>query len=385
MHNDLEETLSRELRTVAGDLHVPPMPPLPQQAPHPARRPALLAAAAVVVIVAGLGGVLATFFGGGEDPDPAQPTPAPTLTPSPSPSQSAEEPARPIPTSAPAVPYVVDFGLYVDGEQVPGEWWMVRPSGQAWLAWGKDFTWWWGRGSTPHELPGGEDVTPALSPNGRYVAVVRVENETSMLTVLDTDDGETVGGGPVGVGRFTFDDAAYVLGVLDDGRVVVRRGATDLLWVPGSGSDTVDLSESAPGQKVVAATSAGLVVTDGDAGPPYLADISDEGEIVRLGELPEHDDLSVSPGARWLAWTPIGTTGGEVTSVLTLEVQALAGGQQATLTAPDGWGFKVRTWTWEDDDHLVSTVWSTKVPGERMARCSAQQARCVLLETGSMD
>lgn len=381
MHNDLEETLTRELRAVAGDLHVPPMPSLPE----PARRTrpsALLAVAAAVLVVVGLGGVLATILDG--DPGPAQPTPSPSVPASPTPSKSSDEPTRPIPTTAPTVPYVIGSGLYVEGEQVPGEWWMVRPSGQAWIAVDKDFLWWWGRGPAPRELPNGEDATPVLSPNGRYVAVVRVSaSNASMLTVLDTDDGENVAASPASLGRFTVDDAAHVVAVLDDGRVVVRRGSTDLLWTPGSVNRIVDLSVSAPGQKVLAATAAGLVVTDGETGPPYLADISDEGGLTRHGSLPEHDDLAVSPGGRWLAWTPIGTTGGEVTSLPTLEVQSLDGEGTATLEAPDGWSFKVRTWAWEDDDHLVSTVVSADESRERMARCSPSQARCVLLETGS--
>lgn len=379
MNVDLEETLARELREVADGLHVPALPSLPEAASRPARlRQVLLAAAAVVVIVAGAGVVVATVPDG-RDTQPAQPSPSPLPSPEPTPTPGPEEAQR-IPRIAPTVPYVLDRQLFVDGTQVPGAWWAVRPAGQAWIAWREDFFWWWGRGSTPNELPSGEDVTPAISPNGRYVAVVRVENGASVLTLLDTEYGENVGGTPVSLGRYTSDDAAYVAATLDDGRVVVRRGATDLLWVPGSGDRTVDLSEPARGQKVVTATSAGLVVTDGDGGPPYLGELSDEGELTRVGGLPDHDDLAVSPGGQWMVWTPLGTTGGEVTSVPSLEVQTLDGEKPATLTAPDGWSFKVRTWVWEDDDHLVSTVWSAEVRRERMARCSPLQARCVLLD-----
>lgn len=376
MNVDLEKTLARELREVAEGLHVPAVPPLPERAPRPARRRSMLmAAAAVVVITAGVGGVVATVPDG-RDPQPVQPSPS--FAPSASPSPDA--PVERIPGHAPTVPYVADLKLHTDGTQVPGRWWAVRPAGETWIAWREDFFWWWGRGPTPQELPNGEDVTPALSPDGKYIAVVRPENGVSMLTVLDTETGENIGGTPVSLGRYTFDNAAYVLAVLDDGRVVVRRGATDLLWVPGAGNRTVDLSETAPGQMVVTATPAGLVVTDGDGGQPYLAELSDGGELTLIGELPEYDDLAVSPGAKWMAWTPGGTTGGEVTSVPSLEVQTLDGDQQGTLTAPAGWRFKVRTWVWEDDDHLVSTVWSTDVRRERMVRCSPQQARCVLID-----
>ena len=76
----------------------------------------------------------------------------------------------------------------------------------------------------------------------------------------------------------------------------------------------------------------------------------------------------VSPGARWLAFTTPGTTGGEVASIPALQAQPVDGTLRATLTAPAGWGFRVRERVWEDDDHLVSPVAGDG--GERMARCS---------------
>jgi hypothetical protein len=119
-------------------------------------------------------------------------------------------------------------------------------------------------------------------------------------------------------------------------------------------------------------------VIDGAEGEPYLAEISDAGELTRIGEIPAHDDIVVSPGARWLAWTAPGSIGGEVTSISTLEARTVDGTQQATLTAPAGWGFRVAAWVWEDDDFLVSPV--VRDGRERMARCSVQQSRCVLID-----
>ncbi len=106
--------------------------------------------------------------------------------------------------------------------------------------------------------------------------------------------------------------------------------------------------------------------------------------------MPRSKNASYSPNASPLAlgseptrksagMAPAGSTGGEVTSIPKLEAQTVDGTQQATLTAPDGWGFRVRAWVWEDDDYLVSPVVSDG--GERMARCSAQTARCVLINT----
>lgn len=377
MYVDIEETLSRELREVADGLHVPAMPPMPEEAPRPARRRApLLAAAAVVLIAAGAVGV--ATLPDGRDTQPAQPSPSPSLVPSPSPTPAE---SVTVPRSAPSVPYVLGDRLYVGGEQVPGSWWSVRPAGDAWIAVeGMPATWWWGRGPEPRGLPNGEDVTPQISPNGQYVAVVRAEGGDGILTVIDTESGDPVGGTPVSLGAQKWDAPGYVMAVLSDGRVIVRRADSHLLWGPGSGGSTVDLSETAPGQVVLGASAAGLVVTDGDGGQPYLADVSDAGELTRVGELPQHDDVVVSPDATWVAWTPIGTTGGEVTSLPTLEVRRLDGSQPVTLTAPDGWHFKVRTWVWESDDHLVSTV--TGDGGrDRMARCSPQSGQCVLVET----
>ena len=379
MRVDIEETVARELREVAEGLNIPALPRLPEESPRPARRrQPLLAAAAVVTIVAGTGAVVATLLDG-PDTEPAQPSPSRSLAPSPSPSPI--ESVAPIPRNAPEVPYVLDGRLYADAQQVPGLWWSVRPAGEAWIAWRQDYSWWWGRGPKTNGLPNGKDLTPQISPNGRYVAFVRAENREGVLTVVDTQSGKNFDGTPVSLGAQRWDSPAYVVAVTDDGRVVARGGDRNLLWVPGSGGSTVDLSETAPGQMVQGATAAGLVVTNGDEGQPYLAEVTDAGDLTSVGELPEHDDLVVSPAGEWLAWTPAGTTGGEVTSVPSLEVRTTTGGEPATLTAPDGWQFKVRTYVWEDDAHLVSTVLSTEHQRERMVRCSPQQTRCVLIKT----
>jgi hypothetical protein len=357
---------------VAEGLDIPAMP-LPKKPARPVRRvQPLLVAAAVVAIVAGAAGAVATLSDGSAT-DPAQPSPSPSLAPSPSPSPT--EPAAPIPRSAPRVPYMLDGRLSVDGDRVPGSWWSVRTGGDAWIAaQGMPVTWWWGRGPEPRELPDGEDVSPKISPNGRYVAVVRTEQGEGILTVVDTRTGRNLQGTPTNVGPVKWDEGAYVVAVTDDAVVVVRRGGSYLTWSEEA------VSENLSGQMVFDATSAGLVAGDVDGGRPYLAEISQSGELTRFGELPEHDDLTVSPGGAWVAWTPIGTTGGEVASVLSLEVATLDGEQVDTLVAPDGWRFQVRTWVWEDDSHLVSAV-SDDRGRERMARCSPQQTRCVLIET----
>ena len=140
---------------------------------------------------------------------------------------------------------------------------------------------------------------------------------------------------------------------------------------------------TAPGKLILDGTPAGLVATDGDSYEPaedsYLAEISDDGELTRIVALPDHDDIQVSPGSEWLVYTPAGTTGGEVTEISRLEAQTIDGTQRATLTSPPGWHFRVRSWAWEDDGHLVAPV--TGDGGERMARCSVQSAHCVLIDS----
>lgn len=368
---DIEETLAHELREVAEGLDIPAMPRLPEEPARPTRgRHPLLAAAAVVAIFAGAAGVVATLPDT-RDTEPARPS-SPSLAPSP--TSDPTEPVAPIPRSAPTLPHVVDGRLYVDGTEVAGTWWSVHPAGQAWIAFRDDYTWWWGRGPQPNELPNGEDVTPKISPDGRYVAVVRTENGTGILTVVDTSSGRNVDGTPRDFGPVQWDVGAYVVAVTDDGKVVVRRGSGYLTLSQELATDTLS------GQMVFDATSAGLVAGDVDGGRPYLAVISERGGLTRVGELPEHDDLTVSPDGAWLGWTPIGTTGGEVTSIPSLEVRTLEGEQSATLSAPEGWQFKLRTWAWEDDGYLVSTV--TDDGGrERLARCSPLPARCLLIRS----
>jgi hypothetical protein len=364
MHADIEETLSRELREVAGNLQIPTMPPLPTEQPRPVRRSGpVLAAAAVVLIVSSAVGLATIPDGRDTRPSQASSSPSPTAA------------AEPIPLSAPTVPYVLGKKLHVDGTQVPGSWWSVRSGDESWIAaQGMPFTWWWGRGPEPRELPGGEDVTPQISPNGRYVAVVRTEDGDGLLTVIDTWSGRNVDDTPTNFGPVQRETGAYVVAVTNDGTVAIRRGSGYLTWSRDVVIDTLS------GQMVFEATSAGLVAGDVDGGHRYLAEFSERGALTRIGDLPEHDDLTVSPDGAWVAWTPIGTTGGEVTSIPSLKVANLEGEQAGTLSPPDGWEFKVRTWVWEDASHLVSPVTDNR-GNERMVRCRPLPAKCLLIRT----
>ncbi len=380
MDEGVEETLTRELRDVAEGVRIPPMPALPQepQVRRPSRRhwSPLLVAAAVVLIVSGAVAVGETFRGSGER------EPAP-------PASRTEEPVTEIPTTAPSIPYVLDQRLYVGANRVPGAWWSVQSGRSGWLAQRSDNTWWWGKGRIATEISGLGDAPPVISPDGGYVAMVVTEKGRSVVTGFATRaGGQGMGALPVYPGNAEAGDPVRVRAVTNEGQVIVQGTGTYLMWLPGGDNSTVDLTSTAPGQQILGSTPAGLVVndgadgvTDGTTGAPYLAEISDAGELTRIGSLPTHDDLVVSPDASRLVLTPSGSTGGEVTSIAELGVQAVDGTQQATLAAPAGWRFRVRAWAWEDDDYLVSPVVRNDGGEERMARCGVRPARCVLIAT----
>ena len=376
MYVDIEETLNRELREVADGLQVPPRPRLPRETVRPTRTwQPLLVAAAVVLLVAGTVAVLVTSRGGGE-PEPA---------PSPTPTRIDESVS--IPTTAPTVTYVLDRGLYVGGERVPGDWSQVWAGPKGWVAIRTDGSWWWGWGTDPQRLSRERDLPPAISPDGGYVGEIRTDGGQTVLNGFETRfGGEGLGAVPVDPGSPEDGTQVRVRAVTDDGMVIAQGGDTAVLWRPLVDNETVDLTETAPGIQVLGNTPAGLLVTDGSdgavdgtTGAPYLAEVDEDGTLTRVASVPTHDDLLVSTGGTWLAYPPPGSTGGEVTSIGSFEVQPVGGSDTTTLAAPDGWGFQVRAWAWEDDDRLVSPVVRDSNGAERMARCSVRAGRCVLV------
>lgn len=381
MAHDLEETLSRELQAVADGLHIPAMPALPDASPRERRWVPMLAAAVVVLFVAG--GIAVGALGRGDnppDPAPPSPSPSPSATDLPSPTGAGVQ----IPTAAPTMPYVLDQALYVDGAQVPGDWWSVESGANGWLAWRPDLSWWWGSGPDANRIEGLADVPPVISPNGRYVGVLTLDGN---LSGFDTDpSGEDFGDLPIDVGDRELGTQVTVRAVTDDGLVIAQGTETAVMWRPLVDGRLFDLTETEPGQVVVGNTPLGLVVTDGEDGEAYLAHMTATGALRHLGALPEHDQLHIDPTGTWLAYTPLGTEGGEVDRVTSLQVASVAGAGGFSLPAPDGKAFRIAAWTWEDDAHLLATVIDLDVPfdvvpkGERLARCSVEARRCVLVE-----
>lgn len=361
MSVDIEEILGRELRQVADGVRVPPMPALAEESRR-SRSWQLLLVAAVVLLVVGCAVAIEAISGGSHEIDPAPPRPTPG---------QVETDVR-IPTTVPATPYVLGQRLYVDGRQVPGEWWLVEHGADAWVAWRSDQTWWWGRGPEASEIGGITEDGPVISPNGRYVGEVLAGG-----TLNGFETGANGEGFGLGV---PVDPDERVRAVTDDGRVIAQGATSAVLWLPWVDNSTVDLTETAPDQQFLASTPAGLVVTDGVDGAPYLAEISDAGVLTKVGDLPANDSLAVSPGGRSLAWTTPGTLGGEVTEVGSLEAQRVDGSGRVTLRPPTGWGFRVHAWAWEDDELLVSPVVSDDGSTQRLVRCSIAAARCVLVD-----
>jgi hypothetical protein len=374
MTTELEETLARELHEVAGDVRVPPMPSVvPADEPHPrAARPwqPLMVAAAVALIV----GVVALTLSQ-QGADKPQPTPSPSFTPSPRDAT--------IRATAPTVPYVLDQQLYVNGSQVRGDWWFVQSRAGVWLALQSDGSWWWGGpGVDPGRIDAQMDQPPVISPNGRYVAFIDLSSGRARLTGFDTQPaGEGFGEAPIDLPSSEDGIPLRVRAVTDDGDVIVQGTRTSKMWRAQYQDQrtVVDLTETAPDQVVLQGTSAGLVVVDGADGAvdatdtePYLAAISADGRLTPEETLPTYDDLELNPGGTWLVRSPAGTLGGEVASVATLSAQAVGAGDEIVLDAPDGWGFANGSWTWEDDETLISVL----LPDGGAESTDAQLVRC---------
>lgn len=362
------------------------MPPLSSKLHlRPVWQP-LLAAAAVLIVL----GAAAAVMTLSESDDEFRSAPPPT----PSASVAIDDVAEPgaLSTAPPTVPYVVGSRLFVAVEQVPGnDWAFVMGTDSGWVAGrfdGGDYTYFWGYDAQPHPMEGYMRQGPAVSPGGGYWASVVDQDSEGLLTGAAIAPGdESFGGTPIDLSDHGI--YASVAAVTDDGLVITRAPykGTPLLWRPLVDGKAVDLAVTAPDQVVLGSTEAGLLVVDAASanidearrGDVYLADISEDGEITRLGPVPNHDVLAAS-GA-WLAWVQAGTLGGEVAAIAELRVQRIDGGDPGTLTPPEGWYFRPGAGTWEDDDHLVAVVVDEDDDRERLVRCSPDTETCVLLDT----
>ena len=370
MYTEIEDTLARELRTVAEGIEVPAMPDLPIGSPvRPVWRPLLVAAAMVLVALA----TIATLTRLGSDSRP-QPAPSPT------PTEALER----LTTAPPIVPHVVDGRLYVGGEQVPGEYYAVDGTSTGWVATRTDNTYAWGYDAQPSGFEGVLDQPPAVSPSGEYVGYVVDEDGQGMLNGFDTDPaGEGFG---LGVEVPVIMQGIYsrAVAVSDDGVVIAGGADFQEVWRPLDDGNVTQLADTAPGQVVISATDAGLVVNEGEfgstdstQGSPYLAELGPDGSLTKLADLPTHQVLVASE--RWVAWFGPGDLGGETLTAERMRVQRLDGTDRAELSAPDGFAFRPVDLMWEDAERLVVPV--TGPDGDGMVRCSPALGECVLLDT----
>ncbi len=372
MYTEIEDTLARELRQVAEGIEVPAMPDLPTGSPsHPAWQPLLVAAALVLVALA----TVATLTRLGADGRP-QPAPSPTPTP----TGAVER----LTTDPPTVPYVVDGRLYVGGERVPGEYYSVDGTSTGWVATRTDNTHWWGYDAQPNAIEGVLNQPPAASASGEYVGYLVDEDGQGMLNGFDTDPaGEGFG---LGVEVPVVMQGIYsrAVAVTDDGAVIAGGADFQEVWRPLDGGTVTQLADTAPGQVVISATDAGLVVnegefesTDGTQGSPYLAELTPDGSLTKLADLPTHAVLVA--GEQWVAWFGPDDLGGETLTSERLRVQRLDGTDVGELSAPDGHAFRPVDLMWEDAERLVVPV--NGPDGDGMVRCSPALGECVVLDT----
>ncbi|WP_020579726.1 hypothetical protein [Actinopolymorpha alba] len=361
---NIEEVLRRELRDVAEGLRVPTRPTLPQAPPRALRywQP-LLAAAAVMLIVAGAVAVAAWY----RDGETFQPAPQPTKS----------RTAHALTTNAPTVPYLLDGRFYVAGERLPGSWQTVEHAGGAWVAQRDDDTWWWGTSAEPHAVPGGVPLHTRLSPDGRLLAVTSTQ-AGGQVRLLDTRTGETLGTLRIDLSGPRDTSGLGLVAVTDNAQVFLAGDTQRSMWLGPDSQETVDLTVTAPNQWVQASTAAGLVVIDANKdGQPdamYLAQVSNSGEFTRLRALPG-EDVVVNPSGTWLARG--GSWGGEAPTDPSIQAQPIDGGQPVRLTSPDD--RDLLAWAWETDDLLIAKLISDG-SDTGLARCSVQQARCVLID-----
>lgn len=379
MHEDIEKILTRELRQVADGVEVPPLPELPTGPPSRFVWPPLLAVAAAVVLIA-----LVVLVGGPSNRSGVpQPAPQPTEVVT---DGAADPLPETVPTGQPRVPYVLDRVAYVGDDSFPGFDSVDGTSG-GWLAVEPPFVWSWGNGGTPRGLDVAVEQPPAVSPNGQFIAYLSSEGDLNGFQTAP--DGEGMGL-PVPVTVRDEDGVGTrVAAVTDDGWVIASGRGVGVLWRPFDGAEPVDLTQTAPGQLVWQATRAGLVVVDGsgDARDPsgdnrvaadgrvYLADLTPDGDLVPIADLPNFGIADVS--GEWVAWVPADQISGDVPEYDEIRVRDLDGGREGVLSLPQGWRFVNTSFTFEDDQFLVARV--TDGQQERMARCSPALQECVLL------
>jgi hypothetical protein len=349
------------------------LPDLPSAPPSRFFWPPVLVAAAVVLIA------LVTQVG--VPPDRG-------TVPQPAPQPTEESVPREVPTGPPTVPYLLERVVHVGDESFAGYDW-VDGTTRAWVALEPPFAWSWSNGGAPDPLAAALEQPPGVSPNGKYIAYISTDGEMNGFQTAPAGEGM---GLPVSVPVRDDDGVGTRIGaVTNDGWVIASGRGVGVLWRPFDGADPVDLTRTAPGQLVWQATQAGLVVVDGSGGARdpsgdnrvagdgrvYLADVTPEGELVPIADLPNFGMADVSD--EWVAWVPADQIVGDVRQYDEIRVRRLDGDRESVLAPPAGWRFENTPFTFEGPHFFVARV--SDGQQQRMVRCSPALLECVLLET----
>lgn len=311
--------------------------------------------------------------------------------------------------------------LRVSGETVPGRWMLNNSRGDVWVAMkvGLDErqSAWWGKGATPHPVPGPGAVLPGgvvISPDSHWIAWTRPTrdvddpNPPRVLEVVDTATGKVRWSRNAG-GDASEPDA---LAVTDDGVVVFahcagpgrdRRGGTRCdaarvdAWAPEVGATAtvpagVRVERSGPPglaltslRPLVQTTGAhnGLLVHRTPSGPARYVRVSARGEVDVVATLPPRtavvtadESYAVVPrgcrqSARRCRWIAVPLAGGQRRPLQGIHGLDPYEGTRAMLYE----GFA--SFVAERDDLVVVQSRLDASVGRTLARCSLAQARCV--------
>ena len=351
----IEELVRDELRSVAEQVPVPPLPTLDDR--RRGWRAVVAAAAAVALVIGGL-----TLLLRREADRPEPPIDNPKVVH--------------VDSSAPTIPWIDGDRLLVGGREVHGRWLEVSSGGDTWLARRADGRVFWGRGTKAHGM--GKYIFPLwydgpyLSPGGRYVAV---GYDRGRLVDTETGRSRTVSlpGGP----------ESWIAGVTDEGVVISADGDEGNYAVrPGRAPVRLDSQDG----QVVRSNDSGLLLRDGRGGV-WVVDVVGT-RVRRIAQVitPDADGdadyghaASVSTDRRWLldlGWAV------DRDEPPTLPVAAVVDGSPAPVSAPRGWVFapQLAPGFWEPEGTLITFVVRPENREYHAARCAPASGECVLLD-----
>lgn len=385
---NIEEMLADELRTVAGDVTVPP-PPVADlvtrgeraRSRNRSRRRSYVAGlAAAAAVAVGAGFVLADGDPRSQDAPPADPSPSdasPTATGRPTELEVGPDPG---------LPWVDRDGvLHLDADTALGGSYEDVTGREPWISalTVDEFAW--------VDVVDGVPTAPSesvrepwsVSPDGRWAARIRVGADGYEIVLRDAEDPARERVHDLGLIDYQGGDegATALHGVDDRGRVYFGSLLESTMWV-GSGDATVAL-ERAPGQpwQLNGVGPDGPVLSPGPGADPFLAVLADDGTITGRTDMPNVVDDHLSPDGTRTAWLTdargrdVQSDGAYEGVVDAVTMQVLATGERTTLALPPG--TDLRGIRWETADRVLLPVALDEV-GQvtRLARCDFGTGRC---------